>query len=142
MSDVPAYCCYFHSHGTFEDMNDVDLFMNSDWEKRGDFIRIQGEWKIDQTDWSLFVGISHSDEEWRQEADVEDFLVQNFPFLNRLCHCPKVHFYLSMSYGANAPVSVEFSSPTISLMGALGISIGIHFSPTLSVGSEGIERAK
>ena len=94
MSDHPAYCCYFHSVGTFEDIDDVGLFMDIDWEKRGDYIKSQGEWKIDQTDWSLFVGISHPDEEWRQKDDIEDFIVENFQFLHRLSHCPKVHFHI------------------------------------------------
>ena len=137
MSDSPAYCCYFHSHGSFEDMDDVGLFMASDWEKRGDYIRSQGKWKIDQTDWTLFVGISNPDEEWRQKDDIEDFIVENFQFLNRLCCCPKVHFHLSMSYRSNAPVSVDFSSQTISLLGALKVSLGIYFSPALSPQSGG-----
>ena len=131
MSDSPDYCCYFHSHGTFEDMADASLFMEYDWEKRGHYIKSQGEWKIDQTNWSLFVGISHPDEEWRQKDDIEEFIVENFQFLNQLCQCPKVHFYLSMSYRSNSPVSVDFSSPTISLLGALRVSLGIYFNPAL-----------
>lgn len=132
MSDPPAYCCSFHSLGTFEDIDDVGLFMDIDWEKRGDYIKSQGEWKIDQTDWSLFVGISHPDEEWRQKDDIEDFIAENFQFLHRLSHCPKAHFHLSMSYRCNSAVSVDFSSPTISLMGALRISLGLYFNPTPS----------
>ena len=120
-------------------MDDVGLFMESDWKKRGDYIKLQGEWKIDQADWRLFVGISHPDEEWRQQDDIEDFLVENFHFLNRLCHCPKVHFHLSMSYHSNSPVSVDFSSQTISLLGALRISVGVFFSPALGPGSNGPE---
>lgn len=115
-------------------MADVDLFMDVEWPKRGRYIDSQGEWKIDRTNWSLFVGISHPDEEWRQQDDIEDFLVENFQFLNRLSHCPKVHFYLSMSYRGNPPVSVEFSSPTISLLGALRVGVGVFFSPALSPG--------
>jgi hypothetical protein len=129
MSDPPAYCCYFHSLGTFEDIDDVGLFMDIDWEKRGDYIKSQGEWKIDQTDWSLFVGISHPDEEWRQKDDIEDFIVENFQFLHRLSHCPKAHFHLSMSYRCNSAVSVDFSPQIISLLGALRISLGIYFNP-------------
>jgi hypothetical protein len=129
MSDSSAYCCYFHSLGTFEDMEDLGLFMDIDWEKRGDYIKSQGEWKIDQTDWSLFVGISHPDEEWRQKDDIEDFIVENFQFLHRLSHCPKAHFHLSMSYRCNSAVSVDFSPQIISLLGALRISLGIYFNP-------------
>jgi hypothetical protein len=139
MSDSPTYCCYFHSVGSFEDMDDVDLFMACDWKQRGDFIKGQGEWKIDQTDWSLYVGISDSDEEWRQKNDVEEFLVENFAFLNRLCLCPKVHFYLSLSYRGNPPLSVDFSSPMIAMMGALRISLGIYFNPALTSGINNTE---
>ena len=129
MSDPPAYCCYFHSVGTFEDMDDLGLFMDIDWEKRGHYIKSQGEWKIDQTDWSLFVGISHPDEEWRQKDDIEDFIAENFQFLHRLSHCPKVHFHISMSYLSNSAVSVDFSAQTITLLGALKVSLGIYFNP-------------
>lgn len=118
------FCCYLIGEGTLdeEEYEDSEDLM----ESMPGWIKDQGEFKIDMPKWLLSVGISHEDEEWRQDEDMKDFLVEAFAFLDELTgDCNSGKLTLVMNY-SNAPHSMcSIDSATAGLLSALKINLDI-----------------
>jgi hypothetical protein len=117
-----TYCCTLVGVGEFDEVEDVSVFALT---PQPDWIVNNGEFMNDGKKWELTVGISHHDEEWRQENDIGDFLAECFQMLHKLTFCARAHFTIYLTYTSTRRDWISFTPETISTMGALRVGLEI-----------------
>ncbi len=117
------YCCWLWGSGRTEE----EIF---DFEglraRMPSWIRGMGKFECSDANWTLEVGISHHDEEWRQENDVLEFLRDSFPFLHELVQQPESQLRLNLVFAASSG-SCDFDGVTLGLMSALNLGLSVYW---------------
>ena len=118
------YCCFLVGSGLLGD----EYFCNA--PIKGDmpsWIQDQGEFKIENQKWNIAVGISHEDEEWRQDDDIKEFMIGCYSFLDEIMNEGSGSLTLVMTYTKDKESMCSLNSSTAGLLSLLKINLEIHW---------------
>jgi hypothetical protein len=118
------YCCYLVGNGFLEEENPNERSFSltiPGW------IQDQGDFKVDGTKWNIAVGISHEDEEWRQDDDIKEFIVACYSFIDEIMSEGGGKLTIIMAYSKDAKSMCSVDSSTAGLLSSLKISLDISW---------------
>ncbi len=117
------YCCFLTGTGVLGELFSGENPLNLDLPE---WIQNQGEFNIDDKKWDIAVGISYEDEEWRQDDDIKDFMLDCFSFIENIMN-ERGSLTLVMAYTDAGETMCSISSSTAGLLSSLKIDLEIYW---------------
>jgi hypothetical protein len=115
------YCCFLTGTGVLS-----EVFSGENPLNFPEWIQNQGKFNIEDKKWDIAVGISHEDEEWRQDDDIKDFMIECFSFIDDIMS-EGGSLTLVMAYTNAGETMCSISSSTAGLLSSLNIDLEIHW---------------
>ena len=136
--DPLHFCGHLHGQGEFGDDFELSLrLLHNKLVEIPLWIKNQGEFQVDGRKWMLDVGIAWNDEEWRQAADLKDFLREAYAYLQPLSHQEGSIFTLSMEFSSPAG-HWRLDPETTGLLSTLRIELDVWWRQGAPTGDESI----